>query len=45
MKGRRNMGLVTETVEVNLVGNNIPYYEKLGYEIPRKEEEQNNLRG
>lgn len=36
MKGRRNMGLVTETVEVNLVGSNISYYEKLGYEIPRR---------
>ena len=29
------MGLISTEVEINLHGNNIPYYENLGYEIPR----------
>ena len=29
------MGLLSTEVEVTLVGKNIPYYENLGYEIPR----------
>ena len=31
------MGLIRREGEVSLVGNNIKYYESLGYEIPRKE--------
>ena len=31
------MGLLSTEVEVTLVGKNIPYYENLGYEIPRIE--------
>ena len=31
------MGLLSTEVEVGLVGKNIPYYENLGYEIPRIE--------
>ena len=33
------MGLITETVNVVLHGNNIKYYEELGYDIPRVENE------
>ena len=29
------MGLITKEVEVTLVGVNIPYYENMGYKIPR----------
>ena len=32
------MGLISKEVEVNLVGSNIPYYEKIGYTITRKKD-------
>lgn len=32
------MGLISEYVEVGLGGNNVKYYESLGYEIPRKKD-------
>lgn len=35
------MGLITKEVEVELVGGNIAYYEKLGYKIPRQFEPRN----
>ena len=36
------MGLLSTEVEVTLVGKNIPYYENLGYEIPRYFNKANN---
>ena len=35
--------LLTKEVEVNLISQNIPYYEKLGYTIPRRKNKYGRL--
>ena len=37
------MGLISEYVEVGLIGTNIKYFESLGYYIPRKENKNGKL--
>ena len=44
MKGRRNMGLVTETVEICITARNVRYYENLGYIIKREKDNRNRIR-
>ena len=38
------MGIISTEVEVGLSGNNINYYENLGYEIPRRKDKQYKIR-